>query len=363
MDTDNNNIEVEAVVNSNVEKVGTAPGSLVYTGNLRDVAGRIDVIRFSDNAFSITTLEELTEVSSSPFEEESIWIRVIGLNDLDRIKQLGDQFQLDELVLEDILNVHQRPSLHQEQRFVYAVAKLLMFDKQSKKVKLHQAALILKNTVLISFEETEEFCISNVLNRLQNNVGKVRKRGLDYLFYSLLDSIIDNYYYTVRKLSDEFLQLEEEISQIQTLNGFQQIHHLRNQINRSIKHVIPIKEVTNSLHKFESRHIKKDLKPYLRDLHDQTLDIMDSLNSLGNRSATLLEILISYNSFKMNEIVKVLTIISTIFLPLTFIVGLYGMNFKNMPELEWAYGYYFVLGFMLALIFLMGYYIKKKNWL
>lgn len=363
MDIQNNNSDIEESESANVEKVGTAPGSLVYTGHLKDEEGRVEVIRFSERTFSISTLEELSEVSSSPFEEESIWIRVIGLNDLDRIKQLGDQFQLDELVLEDILNVRQRPSLHHEQRFVYAIAKLLMFNKNSKKVKLHQASLILKNSVLLSFEETEEICISNVLNRLQNNVGKVRKRGLDYLFYSLLDSIIDNYYYTVRKLSDEFLKLEEEISQIQTLNGFQKIHHLRNQINRSIKHVIPIKDVTNGLYKFESRHIKKNLKPYLRDLHDQTLDILDSLNSLGNRSATLLEILISYNSFKMNEIVKVLTIISTIFLPLTFIVGLYGMNFKNMPELEWQYGYYFVLGFMLLLIFLMGYYIRKKNWL
>lgn len=357
------NLTIEEAENANVEKVGTLPGSLVYTGHLKSESTRVEIIRYSENNLTTESLQDVTDLSSSPFEEENIWVRVIGLNDLKQIQQLGEQFQLDELILEDILDVQQRPSLHQEQRLIYTVAKLLTYDKPSKKVKLHQASVILKNGVLLTFEETEEFCISNVLNRLKKNVGKVRKRSLDYLFYAILDSIIDNYYYTVRKLSDEFLKLEEEISQIQTLNGFQQIHHLRNQINRSIKHVIPIKEITNSLYKFESRHLKKGLKPYLRDLHDQSLDILDNLNSLGNRSATLLEILISLNSFKMNEIVKVLTIISTIFLPLTFIVGLYGMNFKNMPELNWEYGYFLVLGFMLLLIFLMGYYIRKKNWL
>lgn len=357
------NLTIEEAQGENIEKVGSVPGSLVYTGHLKSEETRIEIIKYTDGSLTSERLNEFSELSSSPFEEENIWIRVIGLNDINKIQRLGEQYQLDELILEDILDVKQRPSLHQEQRLVYTVAKLLTYDKPSKKVKLHQASVILKNGVLITFEETEEFCIRNVLNRLKKNVGRVRKRGLDYLFYAILDSIIDNYYYTVRKLSDEFLKLEEEISQIQTLNGFQQIHHLRNQINRSIKHVIPIKEITNSLYKFESRHLKKGLKPYLRDLHDQTLDILDDLNSLGNRSATLLEILISLNSFKMNEIVKVLTIISTIFLPLTFIVGLYGMNFKNMPELEWQYGYYFVLGFMLLLIFLMGFYIRKKNWL
>lgn len=349
--------------NTIVDKVGTEPGSLIYTGPYTDVPTKIQLIRYNENSFSIEEIDEFTELITSPFENENIWIRVTGLSNVKKIKNIGEHFQLDELVLEDILNIHQRPSLHQEQRFLYTVSKLIRYDKKTKKVKLHQASIVLKNSILLSFEETNEYSISTVLNRLQKNMGKVRKRGLDYLFYALLDSIIDNYYYSVRKLSDEFLKLEEEISQIQTLEGFQQIHHLRNQINRSIKYVVPVKDVTNALHKFESRHLRKSLKPYLRDLHDQTLDILDSLNGLGNRSATLLEILISLNSFKMNEIVKVLTIISTIFLPLTFIVGLYGMNFKNMPELEWQYGYHLILGLMLSLVVFMGVYIKKKKWL
>ena len=175
MNTQDYQNKFEKGESSLVEKLNCS-GSLVYTGHLKGEVGRVEVIRFSEQSFLSLTLNDLSEISSSPFAEESIWVRVIGLNDLDRIKHIGEQFQLDELVLEDILNVQQRPSLHHEQEFVYAISKLLMFNKKTKKVKFHQASLVLKNSVLISFEETEEVCISNVLNRLQNNVGKIRKR-------------------------------------------------------------------------------------------------------------------------------------------------------------------------------------------
>ncbi|MGB0455109.1 MAG: CorA family divalent cation transporter, partial [Bacteriovoracaceae bacterium] len=177
------------------------------------------------------------------------------------------------------------------------------------------------------------------------------------------DTIIDSYYYSVRKLSDEFLDIESQLTKIQTLNGFQRIHHLRNQINTFTKYAVPIKDVTNMLYKCDSRLLRKNLKPYLKDLHDQSLDIVDTLNSLEGKSATLLEILISLNSFKMNEVIKALTIISTIFLPLTFIVGLYGMNFRYMPELDWKYGYFVVLGLMSLLLTFMIVFIKRRNWL
>jgi magnesium transporter len=266
-------------------------------------------------------------------------------------------------MLEDILNTDQRPKMEDFGSYIYIVLKMFYPAEPGTEFNTEQVSLILGPNYLISFQESEEDVFEAIRERIRNGKGRLRKLGADYLAHAVLDTIVDHYFVVLEKLGEREEDLEEVLTKNPTTRTLQAIHQLKREMIFLRKSVWPLREVISGLERAESPLIQASTGIYLRDIYDHTIQVIDNVETFRDMLSGMIDIYLSSISNRMNEIMKVLTIIATIFIPLTFIVGLYGMNFKYMPELEWPWGYPAVLLLMAAVSGFMLLYFKRKKWL
>ncbi len=291
-----------------------------------------------------------------------MWLNIDGVHQPEIIEQVGQSFGLHPLVAEDIASTGQRPKMEDFDDYIFIVLRMLRFDSAEDETKTEQMSIILGRDFVISFQEREGDVFDNIRERLKSNKGRIRKLGTDYLAYSLIDSIVDNYFVVLEKLGETIEDIEDRLVTNPTSETLKTIHDLKREVIFLRKSVWPLREVINRLERSESPLINKSTFVYLRDVYDHTIQIMDAVETFRDMLSGMLDIYLSSVSNRMNEVMKVLTVIATIFIPLTFVAGIYGMNFKYMPELEQTWSYPMILILMLVVALLMVVYFRRRKW-
>lgn len=344
-------------------KSGLPPGSLVHIGEERAEEVSITVMDYDEGSFIEKVLKTSDECLVFRNKPTVTWINVDGLNQVDVIRKMGECYGFHPLVLEDILNTNQRPKLEDYGDYDYIVVKMLHSEKITEVVP-EQISFILGSNFVFSFQEGIKGDVFDpIRQRIRTGKGRIRSMGADYLMYSLIDAIVDNYFVVLEEVGEQIERLEEEVEinpQRRTLNS---IHQLKREMIFLRKAVWPLREVAAALERGESPLIKDTTRVYMRDIYDHIIQVMDIIETYRDMLSGMFDIYLSSISNRLNEVMKFLTVIGTIFLPLTFIVGLYGMNFQNMPELKWEWGYYAVLVLMGVITFAMMIFFRKKKWL
>ena len=346
------------------KKAGLPPGTLVHIGDKKSDLTRVTLFDYNEQGLEEKEITEAEECALFKDKSTVTWINVAGLHQVEVLEKLNECFGLHPLVLEDILNTDQRPKMEDFGDYLFIVLKTLFLnDDLKEEVGSEQVSLILGPNFVLSFQERGGGLFDPIQERIRNGKGRVRKMGPDYLVHAILDTIIDHYFVVLEKLGERIEFLEEELVSRPTPVTLGEMHRLKREMIFLRKAVWPLREVIGSLERGESSLIQESTVIYLRDIYDHTIQVIDNIETYRDMLSGMLDIYLSSISNRMNEIMKVLTIIATIFIPLTFIVGLYGMNFKNMPELEWRWGYPLVLFLMLAVAVFMLFYFRRKKWI
>lgn len=342
------------------KKVGLAPGTLIYTGELKDE--KIKIILYSYNKETVKKVIDNSLDKLSFFNEKDFvnWIVIEGVHDVELIKKIGVFYEIDNLILEDILNINQRPKFEEREKYISFFLKMIYLNKKSDEIEYEQISFILGEGYLITFQEKTGNIFNNLQDRIENGIGKLRNKKENYLMYALFDIIVDNYFLILENFEERIEALEEKIVNNPSQKIIEEIISLKKEISKFKRNVIPIKEILIKISNID--YFDESMNIYLKDLHDHSTIIYESIEIIYNRSNDLIQLCHSSIGNSMNEIMKILTTISTIFIPLSFLAGLYGMNFKYMPELSWEYGYYFILGLMFIVVAGMILYFKRKNW-
>ncbi|MEE0136759.1 magnesium/cobalt transporter CorA [Fusobacterium ulcerans] len=342
------------------KKVGLAPGTLIYTGELKDE--KIKIILYSYNKETVKKVIDNSLDKLSFFNEKDFvnWIVIEGVHDVELIKKIGVFYEIDNLILEDILNINQRPKFEEREKYISFFLKMIYLNKKSDEIEYEQISFILGEGYLITFQEKTGNIFNNLQERIENGIGKLRNKKENYLMYALFDIIVDNYFLILENFEERIEALEEKIVNNPSQKIIEEIISLKKEISKFKRNVIPIKEILIKISNID--YFDESMNIYLKDLHDHGTIIYESIEIIYNRSNDLIQLCHSSIGNSMNEIMKILTTIPTIFIPLSFLAGLYGMNFKYMPELSWEYGYYFILGLIFIVVAGMILYFKRKNW-
>lgn len=342
---------------------GLPPGTLIHVGERRVENVRITYIDYDERNFEekqVTSIEDCFSFKATP---TVTWINIDGLHDISIIEKLGQKYELHPLVLEDILHTGQRPKAESYENYIFMVLTMLDYNADHQKVDTEQVSIVIGTNFVISFQERIGDVFDQIRDRLRNSKGRIRKMDPDYLAYALLDAVVDSYFSILERIGEKVEYLEDELVEEPTQETLQKIHRLKREMIILRRSVWPLREVINSLAKSESSLIKQTTEIYLRDVYDHTIQIIDTIESFRDMVSGMVDLYLSSLSNKMNSVMKVLTIIATIFIPLTFIAGIYGMNFEYMPELKLRWGYAAVWIVMIVVAIIMLVYFKKKKWL
>jgi len=345
------------------KKAGLPPGTLVHIGEKRAEKIRITLIDYDERNFQERPVETIEKCF--PFKETPTvtWINIDGLHDIETIEKAGQHFGLHPLILEDILNTGQRPKFEDYEKYLFIVLKMLRYNDDDNTIQSEQISLVLGQNFVLSFQEVVGDVFDQIRERIRNAKGRIRKMGPDYLAYALIDAVVDNYFAILERVGETIEAVEEEVVTNPNEKTLQQIHALKREMISLRKSVWPLREMISGLERSESSIIKETTDIYLRDVYDHTIQIIDSIESFRDMVSGLLDIYLSSISNRMNAVMKVLTIIATIFIPLTFVAGIYGMNFKYMPELEWKWGYLYLWTIVVIVGICMLIYFRRKKWL
>jgi magnesium transporter len=344
-------------------KAALPPGTVEYVGEKKTDRVTVSLIDYDESAVNEREIASIEECFPCRDSAETSWINVTGLHDTVLLTKLADQFGLHPLVLEDIVNTHQRPKLEEYDGYLYIVIKMLDYDETTALVTSEQVSLVLGPTYVLSFQEREGDVFGPIRERIRNGKGRIRQGGADYLAYALLDAIIDHYYAVLENLGEQIESLEDNVIGDPTPEFLGTIHSLKREMIYVRKAVWPLREVVNSLERGESQLIKKATRVFMRDVYDHTIQVIDAVESFRDIISGMQDLYLSSISNRMNEVMKVLTIIATIFVPLTFVAGIYGMNFSHMPELQWRWSYPLFYVVVVCVGLGMIAFFRKKRWL
>ena len=350
-------------IRKGARKAGLSPGTIVHVGEVKAERAKISLVDYDQSSFQ--EREASTIEKCFPFKDKPTvtWINIDGLHQVEIVEALGEHLDLHPLVMEDIVHTGQRPKMEDYENTLFIVLKMLRYDEVQDQIDEEQFSLILGTNWVISFQEKEGDVFDPLRDRIRNSKGRIRKMGADYLAYTLVDAIVDNYFILLEKLGDRVEALEEDLVVHPGPKALQEIHALKRELLFMRKSVWPLREVISGLQRGESALFEEHTLIYLRDVYDHTIQVIDTVETFRDMISGMLDIYLSSVSNRMNEVMKVLTIIATIFIPLTFVAGLYGMNFLHMPELKWRFGYFAVLGLMAAIAGTMVLYFRRKKWL
>jgi magnesium transporter len=345
------------------KKAGLSPGTLIHVGERKADKSRIRLIEYGESKLEEREVQTAEECFPSKENLTVIWINVDGLHQVEILEQLGNRFGFHPLVLEDILNTEQRPKMEDFEKYVFLVLKMIHFNDRTGQIEAEQISLILGPHYVVSFQEKEGDLFDPVRIRIRSGKGRIRKMGTDYLAYALMDAIVDNYFIALEKIGERIEQTEQQLVSNPVPETLQTIHHLKREMIFLRKSVWPLREVIGVLDRGESPLFRDATRVFLRDLYDHTIQVIDTIETFRDMLSGMLDIYLSSLSNRMNAVMKVLTIIATIFIPLTFVAGIYGMNFRYMPELEWHWAYPLLLVVMLLIAAAMLFYFRRKQWL
>ncbi|RKS53179.1 magnesium transporter [Gillisia mitskevichiae] len=340
-----------------------APGTVAYVGRKESAEIKIEVIDYSKVNYDRFIFDNVEATFKFENEENITWINVDGLSNTAQIEKLGKFYKLHPLIIEDIVNTNQRPKIDEYQDYLFIVAKMLYHKKDGILEHEHISIVIGKDYVL-TFQEADGDVFDAIRERLTNEKGRLRNNGPDYLVFAILDSIIDNYFVVIEEISDKIETLEEQLFTAQPNDDITfEIQELKRTVLRIRRAVFPLREVIGRLEKIDSTLIQEKTINYIRDLYDHIIQVSENIEIYREMTWGLMDMYMTTISNKMNEVMKVLTIMASIFIPLTFMAGIYGMNFEYMPELQWKYSYFVLWGLMILVFLGMIIYFKRKKWL
>ncbi len=341
--------------------VGAPPGTLFYSGEERTDKIKITLIEYNDTEYFEEQYFDLADCLSHVKPNMIKWINVEGLHDTDLIEKLGKFYNIHPLTLEDIVHVDQRAKFEDFEHYVVAIMRMINYTTE---VESEQLAIVLCENTVISFQEPHGGDAFDIIrNRLRTCKGRVRKLGADYLAYALMDAVVDCYFTAIEKIGDRIEVIEEEIISDSDKKSILELYRLKREMIYLRKQVWPMRDLINNMIRSETILINASSDIYLRDLSDHVTRIIDTVETYRDLLSGIMDIYLSTNANKMNEVMKVLTIMSSIFIPITFMVGVYGMNFDNMPELKTQHGYYVLWAVMLTTVIGLLVYFKRRKWL
>ena len=341
---------------------GLAPGTLVHIGRERTEKVRISLIDYNEADFEEKEITNIEDPSLFKDRSTVSWINIDGVHDTSIIERIGKEFGLHPLIQEDIVNTGQRPKSEDFDSYIFVTLKMIYNKENNGEIIAEQVSLILGQNFVISFQEQEGDVFEIIRERIRTGKGRIRKEGADYLMYALLDAIVDNYFIILENLGEKIELLEDKLVKNPTPKTLQAIHNMKRDTLFLRKAIWPLREIISGLSKCESRLIKDATGVYLRDVYEHMIQVIDTVETFRDMISGILDVYLSSISNRMNEVMKVLTIFAAIFIPLTFIAGIYGMNFRYMPELEWHYGYFGVLALMGLVAISLIIFFKKKRW-
>ncbi|MEJ2294276.1 MAG: magnesium/cobalt transporter CorA [Candidatus Lokiarchaeota archaeon] len=345
-----------------LQKVGLPPGTLIYTGEKPETETKISIIDYNNDEFSIKDSKTI-DLNLEMIPKSKIrWINLSGLYNIKLVEDLGNRFNLHPLVLEDILNSDQRPKYEKYEDYIFIVLKSVFIGDITEIIEHDQISFILGPNYVISFHEQESNIFQPIIQRIQQKKGRIRTMGPDYLLYALIDVITDNYFIALENIGEIIESLEDKLIADPRSETLQTIYKLKKKTIDIRKLIWPMRELIYKLQREDTKLIKDELQIYFRDIYDHIFRITDLLENYRDIIFGMLDLYLSSISYKMNDIMKVLTIISTIFIPVSFLTGFYGMNFRYMPELGNPMSYPIVIVIMIVIAALMLYFFKRKKW-
>lgn len=346
-------------------KAGLPPGTAVHIGERRAETPQLRIMHYDTAQLREYSADRIDGATPLRGAQGVSWVHVTGVHDVELIDRLGEQFGLHPLVREDIANTEQRPKLEDYGDYVYLVIKLMRDDSDANTSRTEQVSLVLGSDFVLSFEEAEPTMFEPVRERIRQGRGPLRAQGADYLAYSLLDAIVDNYFVVLEHFGERIETLQQDIIARTAANARRlesTLHSLRREMLLLRRNVWPLREVIGTLERGGSPLFRRETWVYLRDVYDHVIHMIDTLESFHEILAYTLDIYLLNATNRLNEIIKVLTVIATLFIPPTLIASIYGMNFRFMPELGWPWGYPFALALMLGAVVAMLVYFRRKRW-
>lgn len=342
--------------------VGLLPGNLAQIEEKKVENVVIKVVSYnSENLVEkkLNSVEECLAFKDQP--GTNLWINVDGLDQVKVIEKLGSYFDIHPLTLEDVLNTGQRPKMEDYDSYIYIVLKIMLLDEEKDEIIQNQVSIIFGYNFILSFQERRVDIFDPLMERLRNPAFRHKKHGVDYIAYSIIDAVIDNYFLVLDHFKEEVEEFEDELINNPTPETLKAIQKYKKEIFILRKSIWPLREMINSLQKTESEIISDNTHVYIRDIYDHTIRVIDSIEFLKETLASMVSVYLSSVNNKLSDIMRVLTLITTIFITLTFIAGVYAMNFDYMPELK--IGYPAILFFMASVVAIMLTYFKKKRWI
>ncbi|HCY75424.1 MAG: magnesium/cobalt transporter CorA [Ignavibacterium sp.] len=355
--------KVKRLISTRPKQIGLDPGTLIYTGEREKEPITFKVFEFDQNDFSEKDFQKVEDIFFCKESKKKCWINIDGVHNIEIMEKIQNQFNIHPLTMEDIIHTSQRPKLEEYDEYLFIVLRMFFYDNTSRELKNEQVSIILSEKYLITFLEDPGDVFNPVRERIRKTGTKIRKNECDFLAYSLIDSIVDSYFHILEKIGEEIEELEDRLVVDTQKDDIQLVHRMRRNMILLRKSVWPLREVISVMQRNENSFIKTSTQIYLRDVYDHLIQIIDTIESYRDMIVGMLDVYLSSTSNKLNEVMKVLTIISTLFIPLTFLAGVYGMNFKNFPELEkyWMYPWGFWI-ITLVVVVIMIIYFKKKKW-
>lgn len=342
-------------------KLNLPPGSLIHQGEKRTHKTNISLLGFNQEGY---LEEEVDTVETLDLEsKQTSWININGVHDKVILEQIRKTYDIHPLIMEDVMNTYQRPKAEEFEDHLFVTLKMISYNKELKEVDFEQVSFILGEQYVLSFQEKDGDIFNPIRERIRKNKGQLRRKNADYLLFALLDIVVDNYFNVLEEIGLEVDDMEEIVLENPPKDFLTTLHQFKRQSSTLRKSIFPLREAIGFIVKGESEHVEESTIKYYRDAYDHTISVIESVEVHREVLGSLKDIYLSSLSNKMNNIMKVLTIMASIFIPLTFIAGVYGMNFKNMPELNYEYGYYIVWGIMIVCLVGMLWWFKRKDWL
>lgn len=351
------------IVRRQTKDPGAAPGTLVHTGPQRVEQTGITVMEYGPDRLREWVAEDPGDIRSLREARGVSWINVEGLHETDLIQSVGDDFGIHPLVLEDVVHVGQRPKVEEYEDYLYVVLTMLDWDPGQRQVTEEQLSVVVGATYVLTFQERAGDVLDPVRERIRGSSPQIRSRGADYLAYALIDAVVDRYFTVAERIGELCDELELAVMDDGGPEVRASLHHLKRELLLVRRAVSPVRELANALMRTESGLVEAETRVFLRDVHDHAIRLVESTDILRDMVSGLMDLHLSALGQRTNEVMKVLTVMATIFIPLTFIAGIYGMNFENMPELAWPWAYPVLLGVMLVMGGLMVVYFKRKDWI
>lgn len=345
------------------QKSGLPPGTLMFVGEVKVEETTLSVISFNQNDSQVQNLENI-DISSLKMAQNDIhWLNINGLHEIDSIQKICKKWKIHELIIEDILNTNHRSKVEIYDEYIFLVAKMYSYESDSQSISMEQVSFILKDNTVLTFQEKPGDVFGPLRERIKHNKGRIRKSGSDYLLYSLLDCLVDSYFNVLENIDDDLETFEENIISNSTPATLSSFFTLKRSLLLLKKSIWPLREITAQLFRGESSLIKESTEPYLRDLYEHIVQVIDTVETFRDLAGGVADMYLSIVNNKMNEVMKILTVCASTFIPLTFIVGIYGMNFEYIPELKWKYSYFVLLGIMGFTFISMLLFFRKKKWI